>query len=485
VAHNIAASAFVQRLPVAAWTTDPDGTLLYANPRFYTWINKQSDETGTPIYDHLNTSLADSYRAATKRVLAENARVETYIPAPRPDGKLAYLLVHLFPIKNENGPTLIGGAAFDMSDVRVAAARESFENADKEALINNTTDMMWSYDTDLNFITANNAFKTSFFNRFQEGIIRGEKVLRSDILTPDEYAFWSFRYRETLLGRSIQEEVYQEEEDRWVLLTFNPIYQNNTIVGGTCLAKTITAQKKAELERKALIEELQRSNDDMRQFTYMVSHDLRTPVRNLQMVASMLKDEWLAEGEARDLMKILRETSARLSETLQNQIELMMVKDHKRVVVEELAFEAVYNKIYVSIEQLILAADARITVNFARAPRLHFSALYLESIFLNLLSNSLKYARKGVPPRIEIWTQATEAGTLLTVRDNGKGFDKEKVKGRLFGLNQRFHGNSDSSGVGLYIVHSQVTALGGSITAEAKENEGATFAITFPAGSNL
>jgi signal transduction histidine kinase len=139
---------------------------------------------------------------------------------------------------------------------------------------------MWSYDSDLHFITANNAFKTSFFNRFQSGIVRGQPVLRGDILSPDEYAFWMYRYKETLLGKSIQEEVYQEEEDRWILLSFNPIFQNESVVGGTCLAKTITAQKKADLDRKELIAELQKSNDDMRQFTYMVSHDLRTPVRN-------------------------------------------------------------------------------------------------------------------------------------------------------------------------------------------------------------
>jgi signal transduction histidine kinase len=131
-----------------------------------------------------------------------------------------------------------------------------------------------------------------------------------------------------------------------------------------------------------------------------------------------------------------------------------------------------------SIGSIITENLARIETLF-ETPTVLFDAKYLESIFLNLITNSIKYAKPGIPPTIFIHSYLDKDDVLLVFQDNGLGFDFEKVKNRIFGLYQRFHNNSDSKGVGLYLVHSQITSLGGSIEVASEVGKGTTFTLRF------
>ena len=103
----------------------------------------------------------------------------------------------------------------------------------------------------------------------------------------------------------------------------------------------------------------------------------------------------------------------------------------------------------------------------------------MKSILLNLLSNSIKYAHHDRNPVINVKTQIENGLKQLIISDNGIGFDSSENKDKIFGLYQTFHDKYDSKGIGLYLVHSHVTDLGGSIAVESTVNEGTTFIITF------
>ncbi|WP_373518982.1 ATP-binding protein, partial [Pricia sp.] len=118
-------------------------------------------------------------------------------------------------------------------------------------------------------------------------------------------------------------------------------------------------------------------------------------------------------------------------------------------------------------------------VDFSGMESIQHNAAYMESIFLNLITNSIKYARPDVPPVISIIADQRNDTKTLTYSDNGLGFDMAKVGHLIFNLNQKFHGNKDSKGVGLYLVHNHVTSLGGSISVDSSVNEGSTFTINF------
>ena len=95
------------------------------------------------------------------------------------------------------------------------------------------------------------------------------------------------------------------------------------------------------------------------------------------------------------------------------------------------------------------------------------------------MSNSIKFASTERNLHIKIQTRKENEFVVLEFSDNGIGMDMDKVKDRIFGLYQRFHDRADCKGIGLYLIHSQVTALGGKISVQSKVNEGTTFYITF------
>ena len=99
---------------------------------------------------------------------------------------------------------------------------------------------------------------------------------------------------------------------------------------------------------------------------------------------------------------------------------------------------------------------------------------------MNLITNSIKYAYPGRAPVINITTRKEDnSDTVLTFSDNGSGMNMDRVKHRIFGLYQRFHNNIDSKGIGLYLIHSQVTALGGTVIFSSEVGKGTTFTIRF------
>ena len=98
------------------------------------------------------------------------------------------------------------------------------------------------------------------------------------------------------------------------------------------------------------------------------------------------------------------------------------------------------------------------------------------------MSNSIKFASPDRKLEISIKSRLEGEFTILEFSDNGIGMDMERVKDRIFGLYQRFHDRPDSKGIGLYLIHSQVTALGGKISVKSKVNEGTIFYITFKQG---
>lgn len=131
-----------------------------------------------------------------------------------------------------------------------------------------------------------------------------------------------------------------------------------------------------------------------------------------------------------------------------------------------------------SLNALIKDSKAILNVDFT-VETIRFNKAYLESVFLNLITNSIKYAHPGIPPVISIRSAMGNGNKQLIFTDNGVGFEMEKVKDKLFGFNQKFNNRLDSKGIGLYLVYTHITSLGGTINLDSKPNKGATFTMSF------
>jgi signal transduction histidine kinase len=180
------------------------------------------------------------------------------------------------------------------------------------------------------------------------------------------------------------------------------------------------------------------------------------------------------------LLDGFRTSTDHLNTTLNDLVEILIIKEKESVDQVWVSFEETCRNVQASVKSQIEDSGAMIHTNFAAASGTNFNPAYMESIFLNLITNSIKYSKKESKPIIFIYTVEVEDYTQLIFEDNGLGFNMAKVQNKIFGLYQKFHNHPESKGIGLYLVHSQITSLGGSIEVESEENEGTKFIISFP-----
>ncbi len=245
------------------------------------------------------------------------------------------------------------------------------------------------------------------------------------------------------------------------------------------IAKNITIKKLQEEERSIFTANLAKLNEDLKQFTRMTSHDIRSPVRNLLSIFNLLNVSKITDQETQELIEMLKATSQRLNDTVNNFVDMTISDDKFNAPVEELKLITTLKTVTTSINSLITDSSTTIECDFSAYETISFNRAYLESIFLNLITNAIKYAHPDRLPVISIHTEVKDQTNHLVFSDNGLGFDTEKVKDRIFGLYQVFHQNKESKGIGLYLVHTHLTALGGAIIVESKVNVGTTFVLSF------
>lgn len=262
----------------------------------------------------------------------------------------------------------------------------------------------------------------------------------------------------------------------WLSWTSLPVESDQLIFA---IAKNITHKKRLEEERNTLLADLTKINKDLKQLTYTTSHDLRSPVSNLLSILSLIDNSRISDPETIQLIGILKITGEELKDTLNNYVDVLSQNERLHAAIEEVDLQESLNNVLLSISFLIQTAGVTVQADFSRLDKVKFNKVYMESVFLNLLTNSIKYARPDCLPVISIFSEKINGINRLVVADNGMGFDMQKVKDRIFGLHQKFHNHTDSKGIGLYLVFNHVTSLAGQISVESTINEGTKFIISF------
>ena len=269
---------------------------------------------------------------------------------------------------------------------------------------------------------------------------------------------------------------------RWLLWSSATDVKNQQMYAS---AIDITERKKSEeelLRSKQSLEtiaiKLQEQNKQLDEFAHIISHNLRSPVGNIKALISLLNNTSTL-GEYQQIFEKIKIVSNNLGETMNELMETLKVKTDTDIARVEIRFKELFDKVIQSLEGDLIQRGASVTFDFNDAPKIYYSKAYLESIFQNLLSNALKYSSPNRKPQIRVTTTTETTGIELRVQDNGLGIDLEKHGSKLFGLHKTFHTHADARGVGLFLVKTQVEALGGSITAESEIDKGTTFIIRF------
>ena len=249
--------------------------------------------------------------------------------------------------------------------------------------------------------------------------------------------------------------------------------------------RDITNQKLAErkvLESKENLEifskKLISQNTQLADFTHITSHNLRAPVSNLNSLLDFYKTA-KSEKDKADLFEKFETVIQHLTLTLNTLIEALKTKNETDKELEEISFNKVLNKTKEILSGEILKVNATIKSDFTKIEKIKYNRIYLESIFLNLVGNAIKYKSEDRELELFIESDIKEGRIVLTFKDNGLGIDLKRHGHKLFGLNKVFHRHPDAKGVGLFMTKTQIEAMGGTISASSKVNVGTAFNINF------
>lgn len=241
-----------------------------------------------------------------------------------------------------------------------------------------------------------------------------------------------------------------------------------------CVQQQILETNK-NLEKSTI--ELTARNNQLADFNHITSHNLRAPVSNLNALLDLWKGANASLRE--ELFDKFEIVINHLTLTLNSLIESLKITNNKEFTREKLSFEETLNKTKEVLSAQIITTKAIIRSDFSEIEHISYNQIYLESIFQNLMSNSIKYKSPYRIPEIEIKSSLVDDKINLSFKDNGLGIDLNKHGSKLFGLNKVFHKHPQANGMGLFITKTQIEAAGGSIYAESEVNSGTTFFITF------
>jgi signal transduction histidine kinase len=242
----------------------------------------------------------------------------------------------------------------------------------------------------------------------------------------------------------------------------------------------ISERKRLEDELDGLIRELWRSNEELEQFAYVASHDLRQPLRVVSSYVSLMEEELQGElkGETLEYMAFVRDGVRRMDRLITDLLTYSRVgrTAADQPVVMARAIDSAMTDLQFEIEE----SGAVIRI-IGEPPVVLGDEGEMERLFLNLIGNAIKYRRPDHPPEIRITVDDIGDAWRIALSDNGIGIPPEHAE-RVFGIFQRLHARNEfeGTGVGLAIVKKIVERHGGTIMVEPSEAAGTTLVFTWP-----
>lgn len=260
----------------------------------------------------------------------------------------------------------------------------------------------------------------------------------------------------------------------WVATTITPFLDENKVpTMFVSIRFDITKQKELELElaeklneRTQMIDHLGVQNKQLEDFCYIISHNLRAPLSNMTMLTDLLTDSKIETDTIEYISKLKRVTDY-LQETFDELVSAIQVRKDFEIEFEKINLKDAFERACVSLQGQIMEYDAEISCDFSQLSHLNYPKKYIDSIMINLLSNSLKYKSLKRKPVITVSSHSSNGWNCLEFRDNGLGLDMQRHGSKLFMLRKTFHKHPQAKGFGLFITKTQIESTGGRIEVES------------------
>lgn len=399
------------------------------------------------------------------------------------DKTYKYVLDRGFIIKNENGKAIrMIGALQDITKQKEEENRlKLLETVFTEARDSIIITKAISNDHQIPIIVlANPAFSKMSGYEHSEIIGKSLNFFMGENSSPLEIEklTQAIKYRNECFLEII---LYKKDgSEYWVRLSFIPVYNlEYDLSHWISILRDITEEKKLEKEKEMLIQELTRNNKDLKQFSYITSHNLRAPLSNLTGLLNLIDDVTIENEDVKEIINGFKVSTHLLNETINDLAKAITIKDSPSIQNEKLKIQNIFKNTLNQISTRVETIKPTINIDYGNVTTINANKVYLESIILNLFTNSLKFRSKNRDLIIDI--SVSELNNIITIKfkDNGIGIDLERHGNKIFGLYQRFHNYQDSKGLGLFLVKSQIEAMKGTISVQSQAEKGTEFTLTF------
>ncbi len=234
-----------------------------------------------------------------------------------------------------------------------------------------------------------------------------------------------------------------------------------------------------EAEVQERTHDLVEYNQQLEQFAFISAHNLRAPVARILGLGHILNFSGNDMQEAKSIVDKMVFTTQELDRVVKDLNTVLEMRRNSASVIEPVNLAEELRLVKINIEKEIQDTNTTFIEDFSKGPTLWTVKPYLDSILYNLICNAIKYRHPGRAPVITIRSEVTGNYFNLIIQDNGLGMDMALCKDKIFTLYRRFHLHVEGKGMGLYLVKTQMVAMGGKIDVESKVNEGTTFYLSF------
>ncbi len=268
--------------------------------------------------------------------------------------------------------------------------------------------------------------------------------------------------------------------EKWIRVIGIPEFSNDKLTSIKGLIQNINKSKLIESELRESQQSLTQINEELSSFSYSVSHDLRAPIRYISGHAKILEEDYYDrfDNEGKEVLQVIRNNTTRMGKLIDDLLDFSRVG---RIDLKN--GKCNMNEIVRSVlKELLMHEDrSNIDIKIDELAAVHADKSLINQVWMNLISNALKYSQHKENRKIEISSDVTNNEVVYHISDNGTGFDMA-YSHKLFGVFQRLHKQEEfeGTGVGLAIVHKIIQKHNGKIWVEAREGQGATFHFSLP-----
>lgn len=254
---------------------------------------------------------------------------------------------------------------------------------------------------------------------------------------------------------------------------------NGTVTGIYGIVQDVSERVQRETELQKFLHLTQKQNEWLNNFAFIVSHNIRSNNNNIKSLAELLSESNDEELERTHILEMLRTSTSKLDQTIQNLSEFIKVQNNSDKHFKKLNLREEIDKTCSAVNQLITESGSNIINRVSDDIYVPVIPAYLESILLNLMTNAIKYRSADRPLNLKFDAKRSEPYIRLIVEDNGSGLDLSKHGSDVFGLFKTFHNNKDAEGFGLFMTKNQIELMNGNIEIQSAPAQGTTFIIHF------